>query len=88
MNKQNYNSKTKVCGTCKFFVGNRDLTNNKEYVIIAPDVEGKCFGKYQGKLRKAGDRIPACWVRWELLNEDNKSEALQELQNIIKNIKK
>lgn len=88
MNKQNYSGKTKVCGTCKYFVANRDLSLNQQYVIAEPDIIGKCFfSKYKGLKRKVGDRNPSCWIKWDLLNEDKKSEALQNLEQLIAEIK-
>lgn len=87
MNKQSYNGKTKVCGTCNSFVCNRELTTSQQYVIVEPDCSGKCFGKYKCLTRKAGDRIPNCWSKWDLLNENNKSEKLQDLQEAIEHMK-
>lgn len=87
-NSKNYDSHVKVCGNCNYFVCTRQLSPNQQYVLVAPDEKGTCFGKYKNMKRRADDRFPACWKIFDLLNEIyDEPMALQKLQAMIAKIK-
>ena len=82
MDTVKYNSKQKKCSTCEYWVGNRTLTDNQDFVIVQSEVQGKCFGKYLRKLKTAKETNP-CWKKWSILTENTNIELLRDLSNLI-----
>lgn len=76
----------KTCCTCEYWTGLREPDISQKFVTATPRDKGKCFGKHKPLEKMAQDKMP-CWTHWLLLNESNKSEELQDLQETIKNIK-
>jgi len=88
LQKQKFFPSSKNCASCHFWVGNRELADNKKYVIAYADTEGKCFLK-DIKLKKLAKNVGVnCWQEFELINEAfNNQTPLQKLQDTIVDIK-
>lgn len=86
--KQRYYPTTKNCATCRFWVGNRELSDTRKYVSTYPDTEGKCFGKYLKFKKLAKNTGTNCWQEFELMDEAYINRTLsQEVQDLITEIK-
>lgn len=79
-----YNSRQKICATCCKWVGNRSITDNQDYAIVADSATGKCMGKYKPKIR-SGKEKQSCWQKWEFLDESNNQKLIQDLRSLADN---
>lgn len=86
--KQKFYPSTHNCISCHFWVGNRELSDNRKYIIAYPDAEGYCFSKLF-KVKKLAKNVGInCWQEFELMDEAcNNQTPLQKLQNTIVDIK-
>jgi len=85
--ERKYKISDKTCCTCEFWTGARKPDINQKFVTALPRDKGKCFDKHKPIEKMAQDKMPCCKT-WLVLKENNKSEALQELQQMIEIIKK
>lgn len=76
----------KTCCTCEYWIGLREPDISQKFVTAMPRDKGKCFGERKPIEKMAQDKMPCCKT-WLLLKENNKSEELQYLQEVIENIK-
>ncbi len=76
----------KTCCTCEYWTGQRKPDINQNFVTAMPKDKGICFGIRKPIEKSAQDKMPCC-LPWLVLQRGKKSEALQDLQNVIENIK-
>jgi len=85
-NTRQYRLGDKNCCCCEYWTGVRKIDINQKIVTAVPRDKGKCFGERKPIEKMAQDKMPCCRT-WLLLKENSKSEALQELQELIEIIK-
>lgn len=68
---QQYNSMFKICATCQYWSGSRDLMQYGDYIELdSPMQTGKCYNRYSGWFN--GSPVQAncecrCWEKWSAL---------------------
>lgn len=86
VNTRKYRISDGTCSTCEYWMGKRIPDINQKFVTAVPRDKGKCFGERKPIEKMAQDKMPCCQT-WLVLKENNKSEALQDLQQLIVEIK-
>lgn len=70
---QQYNSMSKVCATCSYWGGSRDLKQYGDYVELdSPMQTGACYNHNSGWFN--GSPVQAssycrCWIKWSALRQ-------------------
>ena len=81
-----YRATDGTCSGCQYWGGKRSLDLTQRFLTAVPRDKGTCFGKQKPLAKMAQDKMQ-CWTRWLLLNENNKSEVLRQLQETIEILK-
>ncbi len=55
----------KLCGTCDYWTGPRDIDHYQLNAIYDNDAEGKCMGKWK-HMTKKGNHNCSGWEPWSL----------------------
>lgn len=81
MNKSKYYANNKRCGSCEYWLGNRDIDQKHKIVYVNSDEEGKCLKDFNNSKRKAKD-IHSCWHKWIPMQE-RIIKLISDIQQIL-----
>lgn len=84
--ERKYKISDKTCSVCEYWTGLRKIDINQKFVTALPRDKARCFGERKPIEKMAQEKMPCCKT-WLLLKENNKSEALQDLEQLIVEIK-
>lgn len=66
MSKSSASHSKKICGTCEFWYGQRELDGHQRHAIFDLKSSGKCLGKHKNMNRGPAEGCSG-WSKWSLL---------------------